>query len=80
MTARPALRDDFVIPSSAQRHSDQWPLDRGRAADDPYGAFLTLDADRARERARAMDELPERPPLGGVPIAVKDVLYRFAQG
>src|SRR5262249_28671127 len=46
----------------------------GRAADDPYGAFLTLDAERARERARAMDDLPERPPLGGVPIAVKDVL------
>ena len=45
-----------------------------RAADDPYGAFLTLDGERARERARQIDELAERPPLGGVPIAVKDVL------
>ncbi|MCU0308212.1 MAG: Asp-tRNA(Asn)/Glu-tRNA(Gln) amidotransferase subunit GatA [Thermoleophilia bacterium] len=45
-----------------------------RAADDPWGSFLRLDADGARARARAIDAAPERPPLAGIPIAVKDVL------
>ena len=45
-----------------------------RAGDDRWGAFLALDAEGARERARAIDAAPERPPLGGVPIAIKDAL------
>jgi aspartyl-tRNA(Asn)/glutamyl-tRNA(Gln) amidotransferase subunit A len=45
-----------------------------RAGDDRWGAFLALDAERARSRAREIDALPQRPPLGGVPIAIKDAL------
>jgi aspartyl-tRNA(Asn)/glutamyl-tRNA(Gln) amidotransferase subunit A len=45
-----------------------------RAEDDRWGSFLAVGADRARARAREIDALPERPPLGGVPIAIKDAL------
>jgi aspartyl-tRNA(Asn)/glutamyl-tRNA(Gln) amidotransferase subunit A len=45
-----------------------------RIADDRWGSFLAVDAEAARERARAIDAMPERPPLGGVPIAIKDAL------
>jgi aspartyl-tRNA(Asn)/glutamyl-tRNA(Gln) amidotransferase subunit A len=45
-----------------------------RAQDDRWGSFLALDLERARRRAREIDALPERPPLGGIPIAIKDVL------
>ena len=41
---------------------------------DDVEAFLAIDADGARERARAIDALPDRPPLAGVPIAIKDAL------
>jgi aspartyl-tRNA(Asn)/glutamyl-tRNA(Gln) amidotransferase subunit A len=45
-----------------------------RAGDDRWGAFLAIDAERARARAREIDAMPQRPPLGGVPIAIKDAL------
>jgi aspartyl-tRNA(Asn)/glutamyl-tRNA(Gln) amidotransferase subunit A len=48
-----------------------------RAADDRWGSFLALDRDRALARARRIDATARtvgRPPLGGLPIAVKDVL------
>src|SRR5215470_15894604 len=47
-----------------------------RAREDRWGSFLALDDERARARARAIDALPAdgRPPLAGLPIAVKDVL------
>jgi aspartyl-tRNA(Asn)/glutamyl-tRNA(Gln) amidotransferase subunit A len=45
-----------------------------RAEQDPWGAFLTVDSDRALARAREIDAAPERPVLGGLPLAVKDVL------
>ena len=41
---------------------------------DDVEAFLAMDADGARARAREIDALPERPPLAGVPIAIKDAL------
>ena len=41
---------------------------------DDVEAFLAIDADGARARAREIDALPERPPLAGVPIAIKDAL------
>lgn len=41
---------------------------------DDVEAFLAIDADGARARAREIDALPERPPLGGVPIGIKDAL------
>jgi len=45
-----------------------------RSEDDPWGAFLALDGERARRRAKEIDAAAERPPLAGVPIAIKDVL------
>ena len=33
-----------------------------------------MDPERARERARAIDAAPTRPPLAGIPIAIKDAL------
>ena len=45
-----------------------------RAGDDRWGSFLALDGDRARARAREIDAMGEKPPLRGVPIAIKDVL------
>ena len=45
-----------------------------RVEDDRWGSFLAHDAEGARARARAIDAMPERPPLGGVPIAIKDAL------
>ena len=48
-------------------------------SDDPkIGAFLTLSRDRALEQAARMDALVAKgetlPPLGGVPVAIKDVM------
>src|SRR5690349_17021382 len=36
-------------------------------------AFAWLDADRARTLTRAADASPDRPPLSGVPLGVKDI-------
>ena len=49
------------------------------ANDDPkIGAYLALSKDRALEQAARMDQLAEKgetlPPLGGVPIGIKDVM------
>ena len=43
-------------------------------ARDDVEAFLAVDAEGARARARKIDALPERPPLGGIPLGVKDAL------
>ncbi len=48
-------------------------------SDDPgIGAFLTLSKERALAKAAEIDELAaegkELPPLGGVPVAIKDVM------
>jgi aspartyl-tRNA(Asn)/glutamyl-tRNA(Gln) amidotransferase subunit A len=45
-----------------------------RAEDDRWGSFLALDAVRARARAREIDAMADKPPLRGVPVAIKDVL------
>jgi aspartyl-tRNA(Asn)/glutamyl-tRNA(Gln) amidotransferase subunit A len=45
-----------------------------RAGDDRWGSFLALDADRAGARAREIDAMDDKPPLRGVPVAIKDVL------
>jgi len=49
------------------------------ASDDPkIGAFLTLSKERALAKAAEMDALAAKgeklPPLGGVPVAIKDVM------
>ena len=45
--------------------------------DPEIGAYLTLSKDRALEQAARMDSLAakgeELPPLGGVPVGIKDV-------
>ncbi|MGD9572299.1 MAG: Asp-tRNA(Asn)/Glu-tRNA(Gln) amidotransferase subunit GatA [Thermoleophilia bacterium] len=45
-----------------------------RVGDDRWGSFLAVDAEAVRARAREIDAMPQRPPLGGVPIAIKDAL------
>src|SRR5262252_6022361 len=46
--------------------------------DGPIPAFLTLSKERAMEQADRMDRLAAEgkplPPLGGVPVAIKDVM------
>src|SRR5215469_16274340 len=46
--------------------------------DPPIGAYLTLSKERAMAQAERMDRRAEQgnalPPLGGVPVAIKDVL------
>ena len=45
-----------------------------RVEDDRWGSFLAVDAEGARARAREIDAMAERPPLAGLPIAIKDAL------
>jgi len=45
-----------------------------RAEHDDWNSFLAVERDGALARARAIDALPERPPLAGVPVAIKDAL------
>jgi len=45
-----------------------------RAEADDWHAFLAVDRDGALARAREIDAIPERPPLAGVPIGIKDAL------
>ncbi len=53
-------------------------LDRIQTLEPRLGAFLAVHADRALERARALDEAlvagQPAPPLAGVPVALKDAL------
>ncbi|MCB0882012.1 MAG: Asp-tRNA(Asn)/Glu-tRNA(Gln) amidotransferase subunit GatA [Thermoleophilia bacterium] len=45
-----------------------------RCEDDRWNSYLALNADAARARAREIDAMADKPPLAGVPIAVKDAL------
>lgn len=45
-----------------------------RVEDDRWGSFLATNAEGARARAAQIDAMAERPPLAGVPIAIKDAL------
>ena len=49
-----------------------------KTSDSEIGAYLTLSNERALEQARRMDQLAAEgkplPPLGGVPVGIKDVL------
>ncbi len=58
---------EMSAEETVQAHLDQ-------IGDDPWGSFLAVDGERALARARAIDALPERPPLAGLPIAIKDAL------
>ncbi len=70
LTAGSALRALSAGEVSAVEVVDAY---LARCADDRWGSFLALDADRARARAREIDAMDEKPPLHGIPIAVKDV-------
>lgn len=49
-------------------------LDRIAEREPVIGAFQTLDAERAMERAKAADALPVGGPLHGVPFVIKDII------
>jgi Asp-tRNA(Asn)/Glu-tRNA(Gln) amidotransferase A subunit family amidase len=49
-------------------------IERSQALDPVLHAWASFDADAARERARALDRLPVRGPLFGVPLGVKDII------
>jgi aspartyl-tRNA(Asn)/glutamyl-tRNA(Gln) amidotransferase subunit A len=56
----------------------EWFYARIQKEDAQIGAYLTLSKDRALEQADRMDRLAAEgkplPPLGGVPVAIKDVM------
>lgn len=49
-------------------------LDRVRVEDGRVGAFEHLDPDAVLADARAVDAASPRPPLAGLPVAVKDII------
>jgi aspartyl-tRNA(Asn)/glutamyl-tRNA(Gln) amidotransferase subunit A len=71
LTASAAVR---ALHAGEIRAEDLVEAALARVEDDRWGSFLARDGERARERARRIDAMPERPPLAGVPIAVKDAL------
>jgi len=67
-----AVRSGEVSPVDLVEHY----LDRIRLLSDEVGAFVTVTADAARERAARLESPPEDPgrsPLFGVPTAIKDL-------
>jgi aspartyl-tRNA(Asn)/glutamyl-tRNA(Gln) amidotransferase subunit A len=70
LAARDAIRDRKVSAAELVRSS----LDRMQQVDDDVKAFNSISADRAIERARAVDAGKVTGPLAGVPIAIKDNL------
>ena len=63
----------FIDASNVNVQHHEIPALDAIARDD-VEAFLAVDAEGARARAREIDALPERPPLGGIPLGVKDAL------
>jgi Asp-tRNA(Asn)/Glu-tRNA(Gln) amidotransferase A subunit family amidase len=49
-------------------------LEKIRGREKIVGAWEYLDPDRALEQARALDGLPRRGPLHGIPVGVKDIM------
>src|ERR1700686_2419190 len=45
-----------------------------RVEHDDWNNFLAVNREAALARAREIDAMPQRPPLAGVPIAIKDAL------
>jgi aspartyl-tRNA(Asn)/glutamyl-tRNA(Gln) amidotransferase subunit A len=70
------LRDRLAERSLGAEETARAFLERIASVDRELGAFLVTFADSAVERARFLDGLsgPERGPLHGVPIAVKDII------
>jgi aspartyl-tRNA(Asn)/glutamyl-tRNA(Gln) amidotransferase subunit A len=78
-----SLTIDTVRAAVQQRHLTAFALAEAQYArieqeDERIGAYLTLCKDRAMEQADRMDRMAAEgktlPPLGGVPVAIKDVM------
>ncbi len=74
-----ALRRAVVAREASCEEIARAHLDRIAAVEPALDAFLAVTAERALDRARALDARLARgeaaPPLAGVPAAVKDVLH-----
>ena len=64
-----AVRAGDVSPVELVQHY----LERVHRLSDEVGAFVTVTADRALDRARAVEGAPSTSPLHGVPTAIKDL-------
>jgi aspartyl-tRNA(Asn)/glutamyl-tRNA(Gln) amidotransferase subunit A len=64
------LRAGELSPSEAVHRY----LDRIEAVDGEVNAYITVRAEEALAEAEALERSPERGPLWGVPVAVKDVI------
>ena len=73
-----AVRSGATSGTESVRQS----LDRIAALNDRVGAFISVSAERALERAGRIDDMRSRGellgPLAGVPVAVKD--HQFTPG
>lgn len=67
-----AIRDAVSTGQVSAVEVCQSSLDRINASDGALGGFLSVEAERALDRARTIDREKRRGPLAGVPIAVKD--------
>jgi aspartyl-tRNA(Asn)/glutamyl-tRNA(Gln) amidotransferase subunit A len=63
-----AIKDGSTTATAAVEQS----LDRIKHLEPKLSAFNTVMAERALDRARALDASPSKGPLHGVPIAIKD--------
>ncbi len=68
------LRCEISAEEAVRTH-----LARIDAADGQVGAFLTVFAEDALRRAREIDASAERPPLAGLPVALKDNICTAGQ-
>jgi aspartyl-tRNA(Asn)/glutamyl-tRNA(Gln) amidotransferase subunit A len=67
-----AIRDAIRAGETTAEAVCETALARVAALDPSLGAFLHVEADRARARARALDEAGPTGALAGVPVALKD--------
>ena len=78
MTSRPAtareIRDAVAAGDLTAVEVCEQALGRIEASNPSLNAFLTVAADRALDRARAVDREQRTRPLAGVPVALKDNL------
>ena len=70
-----ALRNSIVNGEFTAESAVRSALGAIEARDGSLNAFITVDADGALERARALDKRRDTPgPLHGVPVAIKDTI------
>ena len=75
MLTATALRNSIVNGEFTAESAVRSALGAIEARDASLNAFITVDADRALERARALDQRRDAPgPLHGVPVAIKDTI------